>query len=92
MDGDEVPPQHYRKPGHLIDRCFNLYPKLKPQLTQNSSGGRRGGRGRGRGTSRIGAIVEVESMHSKLTNLNQLQTQLLNCYRTWVWLPPPLVP
>ncbi|GFZ13186.1 hypothetical protein Acr_23g0015710 [Actinidia rufa] len=70
--------QHCRKPDHLINRCFDLYPELKPQLNWNCSGGRVGGHmgGRGHGTSRVGAIVEVEPMHVELSNLNQLQTQM----------------
>ncbi|GFZ01798.1 hypothetical protein Acr_15g0004070 [Actinidia rufa] len=38
--------QHCRKPGNLIDRYFNLHPKLKQQFFRNSGGGRGGGHGR----------------------------------------------
>ncbi|GFZ12658.1 hypothetical protein Acr_23g0010430 [Actinidia rufa] len=69
-------PPHCRKPCHLIDRCFDLYPELKQQLTQNRGGSRKGGRGCGHGTPRIGAVAEVEPMHYELPNLNQLQTQI----------------
>ncbi|GFY98171.1 hypothetical protein Acr_12g0007120 [Actinidia rufa] len=72
--------QHCHKPGHLIDRCFVLHPELKSQFNRNRGGGRVGGRGNGRGggraTPRVGAIAEIEPMHTEIPNLNQLQTQI----------------
>ncbi|GFY83356.1 hypothetical protein Acr_03g0001300 [Actinidia rufa] len=72
--------QHCHKPGHLIDRCFVLHPGLKSQFNRNRGGGHVGGRGSGRGggraTPRVGAIADIESIHTEIPNLNQLQTQI----------------
>ncbi|GFS36436.1 hypothetical protein Acr_00g0045920 [Actinidia rufa] len=63
---------------HLIDRCFDLHPELKQQFSQNCGGGRGSGRGgsHGQGTPQIGAIAEVEPIHTDSHNFNQLQTQI----------------
>ncbi|GFY82805.1 hypothetical protein Acr_02g0010450 [Actinidia rufa] len=68
--------QHCHKPGYLIDRCFVLHSELKSQFNRNRGGGRVGGRGGGRATPRVGAIAEIEPMHTEIPNLNQLQTQI----------------
>ncbi|GFY97761.1 hypothetical protein Acr_12g0003020 [Actinidia rufa] len=70
--------QHYRKPGHLIDRCWALHPELKQQFFRPRGGGRGGGRsgGRGRGTSRTGAIAEMEPIPANLPDFKQLQLQI----------------
>ncbi|GFZ17667.1 hypothetical protein Acr_26g0009370 [Actinidia rufa] len=66
--------QHYRKPGHLIDRCWVLHPELKQQFSRPRGGGRGGGRsgGRGRGTPRTGTVAEVDSMPANLPDFKQL--------------------
>ncbi|GFY97594.1 hypothetical protein Acr_12g0001350 [Actinidia rufa] len=70
--------QHYRKPGHLIDRCWVLHPELKQQFFRPRGVGRGGGRsgGRGRGTPRTGTVAEVDSMPANLPDFKQLQLQI----------------
>ncbi|GFS36400.1 fibronectin type III domain-containing protein [Actinidia rufa] len=48
--------QHCRKSGHLIDRCFDLHPKLKKQFFWKCGSGRGGGRSVGRGQIQIAQL------------------------------------
>ncbi|GFY84429.1 tetratricopeptide repeat (TPR)-like superfamily protein [Actinidia rufa] len=69
--------QHCRKPGDLIDRCFDLYSELKQQFFRNRGGSH------GRGTPRTGAIAEVEPymlIHPISINF---KPKLLNCSCAW---------
>ncbi|KAF8398617.1 hypothetical protein HHK36_017548 [Tetracentron sinense] len=68
----ELSPLHCRKPGHVIDRCFDLHPELKQCYSQNRD---QRNKDRGKWVPRTGVIAEVAPAPS-ISDYSRLQSQI----------------
>ncbi|KAF8402575.1 hypothetical protein HHK36_010662 [Tetracentron sinense] len=64
--------QHCRKPGHVIDHCFDLHPELKQRYSRNRD---QGNKDRGKWAPRTSIIAEVAPA-SSISDYSQLQSQI----------------
>ncbi|KAF8377080.1 hypothetical protein HHK36_030453 [Tetracentron sinense] len=62
--------QHCHKPGHVIDRCFDLYLELKQRYSRNRD---QGNKDRGKWAPRTGVIAEV-ALAPSISDYSQLQS------------------